>query len=247
MSTYVISNELYHHGVLGMKWGVRRYQPYSIGYDAEHNGRFLGLPRPDSKAGKTNHAKAVAAKAVSDKKQAKTNYINADAARKQKMKSDLKSAKGIKNIGNRLKIKGEADADRDILKAKYKASKIKNEKRAAKKERKLYVKSMGDVGFDNPFTLHKQPRNISKSVQLYKKLKASKGTAYANSVLKSVLLRKAAAVGAGAAFAAYLKSPGGQYVMQVGQNLGQQALNKYGNKVLDGLETLYKKKQMMGG
>ncbi len=33
---------LMHYGVIGMKWGVRRYQPYGQGYDAEHQGRFIG-------------------------------------------------------------------------------------------------------------------------------------------------------------------------------------------------------------
>lgn len=42
MNDYVL-NELYHHGVMGMKWGVRRYQPYGEGgYNPEHKGKFVG-------------------------------------------------------------------------------------------------------------------------------------------------------------------------------------------------------------
>lgn len=42
MNDYVL-NELYRHGVMGMKWGVRRYQPYGEGgYNPEHKGKFVG-------------------------------------------------------------------------------------------------------------------------------------------------------------------------------------------------------------
>ena len=257
MSTYVLSDELYHHGVLGMKWGVRRYQPYSIGYDAMHNGRFLGLPRPDSKAGQAREARKTAARVLrserreaaridkTKKKDAKTRYANAKKASDEKLKADLKNTKGIRN---RFKLKTDHDVNQIMSDARYKASKAKNSKRAARKERKTYVNAMGNVGIDNPFTLHKQPRNLATSIKLYKKLRAQKGAAYANSVLRSTLMRKAVGIGAGAAFGAYLKTAGGQYITSLGKNVGQQYLNKYGNKLLDAAEMLYKKKQQrMGG
>lgn len=34
---------LSHHGILGMHWGIRRFQPYGQGYDADHEGREVGL------------------------------------------------------------------------------------------------------------------------------------------------------------------------------------------------------------
>lgn len=36
-------NELYHHGILGMHWGVRRFQPYGQGYDPKNEGKEVGL------------------------------------------------------------------------------------------------------------------------------------------------------------------------------------------------------------
>lgn len=41
-------HELYHHGIMGMHWGIRRYQPYPSDYKGD--GKFIGVSSEGSES-----------------------------------------------------------------------------------------------------------------------------------------------------------------------------------------------------
>ena len=47
-NSYPNSDELYHHGVIGMHWGIRRYQPYPAGHTG---GKEIGQAAKSGRRG----------------------------------------------------------------------------------------------------------------------------------------------------------------------------------------------------
>jgi len=126
---------LAHYGVLGMKWGIRRYQPYGQGYSGS-TGRFVptGNDRKDKKALK-KHIKAT-----------RKSYRAAQKAKGVKTTDEL--GKNVERVAKRHKKALDSDSQYNDAKARY--AKAKQEQKLAERFENFEYQNVESLRSKNP-------------------------------------------------------------------------------------------------
>lgn len=122
------SDELMHYGVQGMKWGVRRYQPYP---DGSVNGKFVGRRKMARQAKRALN--------YNDKKMARAAYdLNISKERANRF---IKKAQKVKSPIKRAKLLNKASAEKGDIKELQRRI---NEGKAVSQQ---IIRDMGKQGF----------------------------------------------------------------------------------------------------
>lgn len=126
---------LEHYGVMGMKWGVRRYQPYGQGYDAQIDGKYVG---PRSKIG-------VRAKSfVNRHKQIISNVKKADGVGKKLSEAVGRGRFRTNAAFSAQKHKDLSALSRTKLGKKYHEQYAQNMAEVAKYQRHIQAQTLGN-------------------------------------------------------------------------------------------------------
>lgn len=199
--------ELYHHGIKGQKWGVRRYQNADGSLTSAGKRRYdVENARSDLKKERVKLREAQNAATVSGNLKAFAGATGVGIKRiqnyQEKSKYHDKNMYKLRKASENYK---KADQKLAIAKAEQKVEKHRGNE---KKEFKAYRKEMQKYG------LRGSARDVQtgdKATALYNHISTQKGKAYADRVERSVQNRAFAQLAAGTAVLAgtlYLQSRG---------------------------------------
>lgn len=92
------SDELYHHGIKGMHWGIRRFQPYPAGATGKFVGKIKKKHQQNVEA--KRHAKNVAKKEAAIKKDRQQAYEHRSTLSDEELKRRTQRLNAENNFKN---------------------------------------------------------------------------------------------------------------------------------------------------
>ncbi len=198
-----IWEELEHHGIMGMKWGIRRYQPYPKG--EKQKGKFLGKGKKVSTG--TSKKKNIAV-------EGKGKKVSTGTSKKKKIAVDaaLDFAKAKQTFSSNEAALAVAGTKQIIKAIKRATDGTNTKKNISKKEMEKADKKWNDQGA-KPIKKHikQQQKEIDKIVERHvKAIKGEATTKHTQALLKEVYdhMNKTALA------QEFSKSPSGTKVME---------------------------------